>query len=107
MYFVLYNPRGSLQSSTLENVRGRRRGAERVNGRDEFGQRERRTGERKDGERGGEGREGEAGQGGEGEKEQQRGRLYVECNGPELDQQDRLLFKAIGFTARFSCMARR
>ena len=50
MYFVLYNPRGSLQSSTLENVRGRRRGAERVNGRDEFGQRERRTGERTENE---------------------------------------------------------
>ena len=56
MYFVLYNPRGSLQSSTLENVRGRHRGAERVNGRDELGQRERRTGE-KNGARGGEGRE--------------------------------------------------
>ena len=50
---------------------------------------------------------GQAGKGGEGEKEQQRGRLYVECNGPELDQQDGLLLEDIGFTARFSCMARR
>ena len=112
MYFVLYNPRGSLQSSTLENVRGRRRGAERVHGRDEFGQRERRTGERKTENEAEKGerdcwRRGQAGKGGEGEKEQQRERLYMECNGPGLDQQDRLRFKAIGFTARFSCMARR
>ena len=105
MYFVLYNPRGSLQSSTLENVRGRHRGAERVNGRDEFGQRERRTGERTEhevekGGRGGTGRRGE-------KREQTMGRLYVECNGPELDQQDGLLLENIGFTARFSCLARR